>query len=187
MSLSSKNIEAGVAALSSGKILLCPTDTIWGLSCNPFDEQALEAIFKLKNRSKEKSFILLVSSKKMLMEYAASIPVNFEDLNNQPTTIIYDETKNLPDFILAKDKSIGIRMVQDVFANKLIEAFGKPIVSTSANVSGEPSPQNFSSISATIKEGVGFIVSEALDTSNNTQPSRIIKLLADGTIHWIRR
>ncbi len=184
-----ETIDNCIDQLNNGNIILYPTDTIWGIGCDPFNEDALEKIFKLKNRSPYKSFILLVSSPTMLGHYVSDIPQSIIDIienDTSPTTIIYSTTKNLPAFLLAKDGSIGIRIIKHPLITNLIEQSKKPIISTSANISGESSPLNFVSISEKIKNGVDYIIPKEFDSSKGSQPSKIILQKADGNLERLR-
>jgi len=154
-------IDEALEVVQKGGIILYPTDTIWGLGCDPFDQTAVDKILKLKNREPEKAFILLVSSVDMLKKYVLRLHPRIETLlsyHKRPLTIVYDNPVNLPESIIAKDGTIGIRVTTDSFCRHFIDKLGKPLVSTSANVSGQPFPPNFSAISTEIKEGVDHVV-----------------------------
>ncbi len=175
--------------LQAGGILLYPTDTIWGLGCDACNADAVSAIYRLKNRSEDHSFIVLVDSLEMLKNYVETLPANIESILNseqRPLTIIYPKARNLASNVIAQDGSIAIRIPNHAFCKELIRAFGKPIVSTSANISGEPAPAKFTEIAAIIKQGVGFIVDEKYDTAIETQSSKIIKINDDGSVQIIR-
>ena len=142
-------------------IILYPTDTIWGIGCDATNEKAVEKIFLLKKRADEKSMIVLVADKKEVLHYVASPDLSifdYLDKTTKPTTVIYDNAIGLASNLIGKDGSIAIRICKDEFCRHLIKRFRKPVVSTSANISGEPPPANFSEINALIKEGVQYIV-----------------------------
>ncbi|MGB1248007.1 MAG: L-threonylcarbamoyladenylate synthase [Chitinophagales bacterium] len=169
--------------LEEGKVILCPTDTLWGLSADATNEEAVNKIFELKNRPKEKSFVILVADEDMLSNYVHEVPSEVADfLNNttKPTTIIYPKAKNLPQSVCAKNGSIAIRIVNQMFCKKVIEQLGKPIVSTSANYSGEPTPQTFDEISEQLKNSVDFVVPKASESSAKSKASSILKVTESG-------
>lgn len=174
--------------LQEGGILLYPTDTVWGLGCDATDEKAVQRIAELKGRSGDKSFIVLVNSFHMLEKYIPEFPeicYDLIDLSERPLTIIYDNPKGLAANVLAQDGSIGIRLTNHPVVNQLINSIRKPIVSTSANISGEPTPTCFAEVSDKIKQGVDAIVEEELDKVCK-QASSIIKIGADSSVKVIR-
>lgn len=180
-------ISQAVSFLKDGKVILSPTDTIWGLACDATSEKAIARIQEIKKRDISKNFILLVSSLRMLEKYV-KVPqeiIALLEAEKYPTSVIYQEvyTTELP---LAKDHSIAFRIVQDDFCKALINAFGRPIVSTSANISGEPSPENFSQITQHIKDLVDFIVPYNQENQESKTPSRLIKM-EKGEIIFIRK
>lgn len=163
--------------LQSGKTILYPTDTVWGLGCDASNKEAVSKIYQLKNREESKSLIVLVSSINMLKKYV-TVPKKALDILKKaktPTTIIYQNPKGFADNTIATDKTIAIRIVQDEFCRKLIKRFGKPIVSTSANISGDPTPKSFKEISQPILEGVDYIV-DLHKNKINTKSSTILKI-----------
>lgn len=165
-------------ALKSGKTLLYPTDTVWGLGCDATNAAAIERIFEIKNRPANKSLIVLVDSIRMLKEYVRDIPeAALRAINEatRPTTIIYEESIGLAHNISA-DKSIGIRVVNEPFCQETIRLFGKPIVSTSANISGEPTPHTFKEISQQIKDSVDYVAGIRQDEEKPAESSAIIKI-----------
>ena len=163
--------------LLKGNIILYPTDTVWGLGCDAQNYKAVSKIFKLKNREESKSLIVLVSSLHMLKKYVSVSKKALEILKStkKPTTIIYNNPKGFAKNIIASDNTVAIRIVQDKFCRKLIKRFGKPIVSTSANVSGEATPKSFKEISIPILEGVDYIV-DLHKNKRNTKSSTILKV-----------
>ncbi|MBP6429522.1 MAG: threonylcarbamoyl-AMP synthase, partial [Bacteroidales bacterium] len=146
-----------IEILNKGGIILYPTDTIWGLGCDATQPLAIKRIIELKGRDNSKNLLLLVSDLDMLRDYVEEIPqeaLNLMDKHNTPITIIYPKSKNLPINLLSQDDSIGIRIPNHKYCQSLLKEFGKPIISTSANLSNEPSPISFQTISQTIKQGV---------------------------------
>ena len=175
--------------INRGGILLYPTDTIWGLGCDPFNKDAVERVLQLKNREAEKAFILLVDSVEMLKKYVERLHPRVETLlfyHTRPLTIIYDNPIDLPKGIIASDGSIAIRVTTDPFCKHLIHQFGKPIISTSANVSGEPYPPNFGAISTDIIKGVDYVVGIRQAEEKEVQPSVIATVNANGELEFIR-
>lgn len=183
-------IEETVKYLKAGKIILYPTDTVWGLGCDATNAKAVEKIYKIKQRVTNKSMIVLIDSADKLKDYMKEVPVVTYDLIagiNTPLTIIYPQAKNLAKNVIANDKSIAIRVVKDEFCKKLIEKFGKPIVSTSANLSSERTPIIFSKISEQIIKNVDYIVKLFQNSINKVKPSTIVKLSIDGKIEILRQ
>ena len=174
--------------LNKGKTILYPTDTVWGIGCDATDFDAVQKIYKIKKREETKSLIILVDSIEMLNEYVTDIPKKVIILLNQidkPTTIIYNNPKGLASNTIAIDNTIAIRVVKNKFCQSLIKEFGKPIVSTSANVSGEETPKSFNYISDEIKKNVDYIV-RINEESLNNKPSTILKIMEDGVIVTLR-
>ncbi|MGB2129029.1 MAG: L-threonylcarbamoyladenylate synthase, partial [Flavicella sp.] len=168
--------------------ILYPTDTVWGLGCDATDSDAVASIYKIKNRIASKSLIILVASIDMLQQIIPEIPkVALELVANatKPTTIIYKNPKGLAPNVVAEDNTVAIRIPDDVFCKKLIREFGKPIVSTSANVSGEPTPQTFSEISTAILDSVDYIVNLHHDKIND-KSSTILRITDTDEIEVIR-
>ena len=182
-------IEASLNVLKQGGILLYPTDTVWGIGCDATNADAIKRIFELKKRADSKSMICLVSDFKMLNQYVETIPEVAYDILKyaaKPTTIIYEDPIRVAENLIATDNTLGIRVVRDAFCNELIKRFRRPIVSTSANISGEKTPANFDEISQPIRDGVDHIVDWNRDKRSGT-PSAIIKLGVDGTVEVIRK
>lgn len=179
-----------VKVLERGETLLYPTDTIWGLGCDATNQDAVSKIYRIKGRSEDKSFIILVSSMDMLRHYVEELPPMVCDLmqamNETPLTIIYPKSANLPSNVSANDGSIAIRLVSGIFCAELITKFGKPIVSTSANLSGDPSPLCLADISDTLIAAVDHIAIVEDSSSRKLRPSRIIKLEKSGMFSIIR-
>lgn len=181
-------MEKLVETLKAGGIILYPTDTIWGLGCDAMNGEAVQKIFALKNREKGKSPIILVESEKRLQDLVEVPPMAWEiiDLSEKPVTIVYDNPKGLPQELLAEDGSIGIRLVKDNFCKKLIGKLNRPIVSTSANFSGEKSPMSFSEISEDLKQKVDAIAEEGQTQTAQWQGSSVIRVWQDGRIKVLR-
>lgn len=181
-------MEKLVENLKSGGIILYPTDTIWGLGCDATNIDAINRIFEIKNREKAKSLIILVESEKRLQDLVDVPAMAWEiiDLSEKPVTIIYDNPRNLPQELLAEDGSIGIRLVKDNFCKRLISKLNKPLVSTSANFSGEKSPMQFSEISLDLQKKVDAIAEESRDKVAEWKGSSIIKVWSDGRIKILR-
>ena len=150
--------------LKSGGVILYPTDTIWGIGCDATNVKAINKIFEIKKREKTKSVIILVENEKRLQDLVDVPEMAWEiiDLSEKPVTIVYEKARNLPKELLAEDGSIGIRLVKDDFCRKLISKLNKPLVSTSANFSGDKSPMKFSDINPEIIDLVDFTVEENL-------------------------
>lgn len=175
--------------LESGGIILYPTDTIWGIGCDATRKEAVQRIYSLKQRDDSKSMLVLVNGTQMLKQYLREIPsvaLAFLAKAEKPTTIIYPGARNLAENLLAEDGSVGIRITSDPFCRKLIENFGKPLVSTSANISGELSPSVFSEIKNHLLTQVDHVVKWRQDETKASLPSAIIKLEEDGKITILR-
>lgn len=184
-----EDIKKACEVLSAGGIILYPTDTIWGIGCDATNEKAVQRVYELKRRSDNKAMLVLLDSDAKLDRYVSDVPDIAWDLirlADKPLTIIYSNAKNLAPNLLAEDGSVGIRITNEEFSQKLCERFRRPLVSTSANVSGEPSPANFGEISETIKKGVDYIVGYRQEDKTPAEPSHIIKLGAGGLVRVIR-
>ena len=195
-----------LAVLRSGGLLLYPTDTVWGLGCDATDPDAVAKVYALKRRSDSKSLVLLASDLDMVARYIREIPemaVQLVEVNDRPMTIIYPGAVAMPRpaegeevrkshhllayNTVAEDGSVGIRIPDMDFCRNLVKRFGRPVVSTSANISGEPAPGNFSEISRAIREGVDYIVDPELEKGATGKSSSIIKVGLDATIEIIRK
>ena len=182
-------LQEAITTLKAGGTILFPTDTIWGLGCDATNEEAVKKIYKIKNRPQDKPLILLASSIEMIKTYVKSIHPKIETLllyHSRPLTVIYENARNLPSILLPKDKSIGIRIPQDEFCRKLIESYGKPLVSTSANISSQPYPNSFGEIQSNILKNVDHIVALRQQEKSNSKPSVIIKLDQKGELLFLR-
>jgi L-threonylcarbamoyladenylate synthase len=178
-----------IEGLKNGGTVLYPSDTIWGLGCDATNEEACQKLLELKNRPEEKSFILLVDSFQMIDRYIPEyheICYDLADLAVTPLTIIYPNAKGLAPSVIAQDGTVGIRITQDANCLKLIRGMRKPLVSTSANLSGQASPTCYDNIDASIKKNVEFILKERL-TEKMITPSQIIKIGVNGDVKILRK
>ncbi|PHR30425.1 MAG: threonylcarbamoyl-AMP synthase [Fluviicola sp.] len=183
------DLTTHIEKLRSGGIILYPTDTIWGIGCDATDEKACERIANLKGRSDDKSFVLLADGFPMIQKYILEFPevcYDLADLATKPLTIIYPNAKGLAPSVLANDGSIGIRITDDPICLKLIRGMRKPLVSTSANLTGEDSPVEFRDIDSKITEGVDVIVKDRLK-EKRMKASQIIKIGLGGQVTVIRK
>lgn len=184
-----KEIDNAITILNEGGLILYPTDTVWGIGCDATNKDAIEKIFKLKKRSDEKTMICLVANQFMLEQYVEKVPepaYDIMDLSERPVTIIYDNPRGVAVNLIAEDNTLAIRVASDQFCQQLIKKFKRPIVSTSANIGGEPTPGSFSEISELILKGVDYVVNLEQKKTNKS-PSTIIKLGNDGTVKIIRK
>ncbi len=175
--------------LSSGGLILYPTDTVWGIGCDATNAEAVKKIYQLKQRDDSKAMIVLIDSADHLDHYVVDVPMIARELIDvavKPLTIIYEGAYNLAPNVLGDQDSVGIRIPNDEFCHRLCERFGKPIVSTSANVSGHPTAKTFADIDASIVQGVDYAVQYRRDDTSRHQPSNIILLSRDGTFKIIR-
>lgn len=183
-------IKEASELLKQGKVLLYPTDTVWGIGCDACNEKAVDRIFEIKKRPAEKSMIVLVDSEAMLNKYVKEVPALAWDLiefAEKPLTIIYDQPCNIAPNLLAGDGTLAIRLVKDDFCKRLIHKFGKPLVSTSANFSGMSTPSNFSQIDEALKFEVDYVVNWRQSDLKNVPASTIIRLGNNGDIKIIRK
>mgnify|MGYP006349345597 FL=1 len=182
-------IHNAYEVIKNGGIILYPTDTVWGIGCDASNEEAVAKIYALKQREESKSMICLMNGEKMMYNVFTKIPeVAWEILDNseRPTTLILDQPKNVAKNIIAEDNTLGIRLVNEPFCFKLMERMKRPLVSTSANISGQPTPMNFKEISQEIIKGVDYVVNLHHDKVCK-KPSAIIKLTLDSQVKVIRR
>ena len=183
-----QEINQALNTLKKGGLILYPTDTVWGIGCDATNTEAIERVFQLKQRSDAKALICLVSDFKMLNQYVADIPeVAYDILKyaSKPTTIIYDKPIRVAQNLLADDESLAVRVSRHDFSKSLIRKFKRPIVSTSANLSGQTTPNSFQEIDPAILAGVDYVVNLERNKKNGP-PSAIIKLKTDGTVKIIR-
>jgi len=184
-----EDINNCLKVLRQGGIILYPTDTGWGIGCDASNVKAVKQIYHLKERVSSKALITLVGSETMLERTVIDMPEiawNLIEAADKPLTIIYDKVKTIASNAVADDGSCAIRLVKDAFCQELIQKFGKPIISTSANISSQPTPKNFSEISNKILQGVDFVVNFRQNEAQKHQSSNIIKLQNNGVIKIIR-
>lgn len=175
--------------IESGGVILYPTDTIWGLGCDATNQSAVDRIYRIKQRSDNKSMLVLMNGFKMLEHYLVQVPKKTQEILDsvrKPTTIIFPGARNLAENLLAEDGSLGIRISSDPFCSQLIKLTGLPIVSTSANISGEPFPSLFSDIHSVITKQVDYVVNWRQEEQSPAAPSAILKLSLEGDITVLR-
>ncbi|MCQ2065233.1 MAG: threonylcarbamoyl-AMP synthase [Bacteroidaceae bacterium] len=185
----SDDVRKAVQVMKEGGIILYPTDTIWGIGCDASCSAAIRRIFQLKKRDDSKSMLSLIDSDAKLNFYVPSVPdiaYDLMDLSEKPLTIIYDNVRHMAPELVAADGSAGIRVTREEFSRQLCARMGGAVVSTSANVSGEPSPRNFSEISQVIRDGVDYIVQYRQNDMSQAAASSIIKLGEGGLVKVIR-
>lgn len=184
-----KDIEHCIEVLQNGGVILYPTDTVWGLGCDATNADAVKKIYSIKKRSDTKSMIVLATSENDISNYVEEVEqrlLQYLKTTEKPTTVIHKNAKGLAENLVAADGSIAIRIGREVFCNELLNAFGKPIVSTSANLSGQPTPSFFKEIDSQIIHSVDYVVSYRQDDETPHQPSSIIKWI-DGEIVVLRK
>ncbi len=183
-------VKKALEVLRKGGVILYPTDTIWGLGCDATNADAVKRIYEIKKREETKSMLVLIDSSAKLQAYVTEVPEmawDLIDLTSKPLTIIYPGARNLAENLISEDKTIGIRVTEEAFSKKLCEMFRKPIVSTSANISGEKSPALFSEISNEIIAAVDYVVNFRQEENTPAQASSIIKLGVKNEIQIIRQ
>lgn len=185
-----EDIQTAVQTLRQGGLILYPTDTIWGIGCDASNEEAVRRIFQLKRREDSKAMICLVDSANRMQRYVRGVPDVAWDLiefADKPLTLILDGATGLAPSLIAEDGSVGLRVTKENISHELCYRFQKAIVSTSANISGEPSPACFAEISDEIKQGVDFVMLSRQNDTSKSKPSQIIKIGFDGQIRIIRK
>jgi L-threonylcarbamoyladenylate synthase len=183
-------VKNALDVINQGGIILYPTDTIWGLGCDATNTEAIQKIYALKQRAQEKSMIILLDTENKLESYIRDVPAIAYDLiefAENPLTLVMPGAKNIPPDLIAADGSVGIRVSKHPFCQQLIQRLRKPLVSTSANISGQPSPQNFSQISDEIIAGVDYVVDIDQHDLSIKRPSTIMRLDPDGKFEFIRK
>ena len=181
-------LKKSAEILKQGGVILYPTDTVWGIGCDAKNEAAVDKVFALKKRADTKSMLCLVANVAMLERHIAQVPeaaYDIIDLSEKPTTIIFDQPIGVAKNLIGPDNSLGIRVAKDKFCSYLSQNIKGPLVSTSANLAGQPTPKNFQEISQEILKGVDYIVPLEPEIHNNT-PSTIIKLSNSGLVKVIR-
>lgn len=184
-----KEVEKVVQIVNQGKIIIYPTDTIWGIGCDATDANAIKRIYELKRREERKSLIILVNDVEMIHEYVSEPSeklLSYLAEQQHPTTCIFENAIHLPGILVNEDHAIAIRIVKDPFCNRLISKMEKPLVSTSANISGEAFPQNYLQVSDSIKKEVDYIVQHRQNDFSKSIPSSIIRLNESGEIIKLR-
>ncbi len=182
-------IEKALKVLREGGIIVYPTDTIWGIGCDATNAKAIKKIHEIKRRVEEKTMIVLVSKAETIKDYVREVPEEAYDLIDtwdKPLTIVYKGAKKLAKNLVRDNDTIAIRVSNDEFSNRLIEEFGKPIVSTSANESGQPSPIFYKDIDKYILDNADYVVDLFHDTMNEVKPSTIIEMQDDGSFKILR-
>lgn len=185
-----EDIEIALITLRKGGIILYPTDTIWGIGCDATNQEAIEKIFKIKSRDETKGLLILANGENMVERYVKEVPeVAYEliSVSDTPLTIIYPSGKNLASGVYSTDGSVGIRICNDIFCNELITRFRKPIVSTSANHSGKPSPGNYHEIEQSVIDKADYIVKYRQNDRQKSTASPVIRVDTDGTIKILRK
>ncbi|MBQ5352649.1 MAG: threonylcarbamoyl-AMP synthase [Bacteroidaceae bacterium] len=184
-----EEIKKAIEVMRNGGVILYPTDTIWGIGCDATNEEAVKKVYEIKKRADSKALICLVDSEAKIDFYVKDVPPvawDLIELSTKPLTVIYDGARNLAPNLLAEDGSVGIRVTNEEFSKQLCFRFRKAVVSTSANISGEPSPKSFADISDEIKNAVDYIVGVRQNEKGGVKPSSIIKLGAGGVVQVIR-
>ncbi len=184
-----KDVSYYVNGLQNGQTILYPTDTVWGLGCDAFNKEAVLKIYNIKKRDPSKPFILLVDSVKRLKKYVVEVHPRIENLLHyyrKPITIIYKASDLVPNFLITDEGTIAIRLVDQKFCIDLIQKLGSPLVSTSANVQGEPTPNSFDQISSEILSSVDLIADRAFETHKEAQPSVLVRYNEDGELIFLR-
>lgn len=185
----SQEVHQAYEVIQKGGLILYPTDTVWGIGCDASNSEAVARVYALKKRTQNQSMICLVNGDRMLHQIFREIPEvawQILDYAERPTTLILDEPRNVAPQVIGPDNSLGIRVVKDPFCYKLMERMKKPLVSTSANLSGQPTPKSFKEISPEIISGVDYVVNLHHDKISG-RPSSIIKLTKDAQVKIIRK
>ncbi len=184
-----EDIKRAIEVMRQGGVILYPTDTIWGIGCDATNEEAVKRVYEIKKRSDSKAMLVLVDSEAKVESYVKDVPLvawDLMELSTKPLTVIFDGARNLAPNLLAEDGSVGIRITKEEFSRQLCMRFKKAVVSTSANISGQPSPANFSEISDEVKQAVDYIVQYRQNEKSRPKPSGIIKLGSDCSVKVIR-
>jgi L-threonylcarbamoyladenylate synthase len=183
-----EDLRSALKVLKEGGVILYPTDTIWGIGCDATNEAAVKRVYEIKKREDSKALISLTDSPSLIERLAdmPTIAYDLIDAATTPLTIIYEGARNLAPNLMAEDGSVGIRVTKELFSQELCKRLRRPLVSTSANISGEPSPQNFSEVSEEIKNQMDYIVKYRQNDKTKKSPSKIIKLWGNGEIKIIR-
>lgn len=184
-----EDLQQAVEIIKKGGVILYPTDTVWGIGCDATNTSAVQRIYEIKQREEQKAMLVLLENPSLIQSYVEEIPEmawDLIELSNKPLTIIYPQAKNLAENLIGGDKSIGIRITKELFSSAMCQRLRRPIVSTSANISGQPAAATFSEISDEIKQAVDYIVNYRQDDASTPQPSSIIKLEKGNIVTVIR-
>ena len=184
-----KDIKECLKVLKDGGVILYPTDTVWGIGCDATNAKAVESIFQIKNRPDEKAMIVLVAEEKDILKHVANTDLRVFDYlqqNPRPVTVVYEGAIGLADNLTGKDGSIAIRICRDNFCRHLIKRFGKPIVSTSANISGQPPARIFSEVKGEIKHTVDYVVKYRQEDKTIASPSLVVRWNKDASVTILR-
>ncbi|MCM1021208.1 MAG: L-threonylcarbamoyladenylate synthase [Muribaculum sp.] len=185
------DIYGAVEALNRGKIIVYPTDTVWGIGCDATDAEAVAKVYGLKRRNDSKALIVLVADMDSLMALTMADPAMLlhvvEEFSDRPTTFVIPATDSLAPNLLADDGTVGVRITNEKFSNALCREFGKPLVSTSANISGEPTAATYQDISAELLRGADYVCASRRQETNRVSPSRVVKINSDGSTFVIRQ
>ena len=183
------DLSAALKVLRSGGVILYPTDTVWGLGCDATNARAVKRIFEIKQRAENKSLIILVNSVAMLERYVSNPPevaLEMAELSRRPLTVVYDRGKSLAEGVASADGSVGVRVCTEPFCDALIDALRKPLVSTSANISGSSAPAIFDEISEEVKAAVDYVCLWRQDDRSRARPSSVIKVSGNGVVKILR-
>ena len=183
------DLAAALKVLRSGGVILYPTDTVWGLGCDATDAGAVRKIFEIKQRAENKSLIILVNSVAMLERYVSNPPeiaLEMAELSERPLTVVYDSGKSLAEGVASADGSVGVRVCAEPFCDALIDALRRPLVSTSANISGSRAPAIFDEIGEEVKAAVDYVCLWRQDDRSRSKPSSVIKVSGNGVVKILR-
>jgi L-threonylcarbamoyladenylate synthase len=183
------DLTAALKVLRSGGVILYPTDTVWGLGCDATNARAVQRIFEIKQRAENKSLIILVNSVAMLERYVSNPPevaLEMAELSERPLTVVYDSGKSLAEGVASSDGSVGVRVCTEPFCDALIDALRRPLVSTSANISGSGAPAIFDEISEEVKGAVDYVCLWRQDDRSRARPSSVIKVSGNGVVKILR-
>lgn len=184
-----KDIDAAVRVLDEGGVILYPTDTVWGIGCDACNPAAVEKVYRIKNRPDSKALITLVGSVGDLERWVEIVPPGAVDMisgSERPVTVVFDKGRGLAPNLLAADGSVGLRVTSEAYSRALCDRLGRPVVSTSANVSGDPSPAFYAEISPEILSLVDYVACYRRDDTVPRQPSQVVKISSDGTVKILR-
>lgn len=186
-----QDIDKAVAVLREGGLILYPTDTVWGIGCDATDPAAVRRVFAVKRRADSKALITLVADVDSLAAHTSvdretASRMSAEASDGRPTTVIYPGGRSLAPELLADDGSVGMRLTREAVSSALCRGLGRPLVSTSANISGEPAPAVFKEITREILDAVDYVVEARRDDESRSLPSRVVKIESDGSVRVIR-